>query len=247
MSETIIKGLFNPDSLNEVSKGTIHYIDIDLIEDNELNSLYSQNDIEGLKDNIKEFHLKEPLIVHKNNNGTYRLMSGHRRLKACKLLCEEGTSIIYSDRELKDKLPCIYDETEYADEDDELLAIISSNTQRILSKQERIKIFETLKEIYVRKCEKGQKPKGREREVISKWLGVSERTIQNYKSESPVEQVQIQNNKGKIIKRFSSLEKYFTDFDDDRYNDDEINEIKAAAIPAINIILNTLNISISEL
>ena len=54
-------------------------------------------------------------------------------------------------------------------------------------------------------------------------------------------------NKEKIIKRLSSLEKYFTDLDVKGYSSDELKEIRENAIPAINAILQCLNIDIDRL
>lgn len=247
MESSVTRGLFNLDSLNEATKGTIHKIDIEQIEENKLNSLYSQDDIDGLKDNIKEFQLSQPLVVKKIGNNMYRLISGHRRLKACKQLFAEGELLYFFNKEFNGCVPCIFDEKEYVNEDDELLAIISSNSQRILSKKERKQIYEALQAIYDHKCANGEKPPGKAREVISKWMGVSARTVQNYKTELLEEPVSKTGNKEKIVKRFVSLEKYFTDLDVKTYSSDELKEIREIAIPAINAILQCLNIDIDRL
>ncbi len=247
MEENITQGLFNIDSLNEAAKGKVRAIDIDLIEENRLNDLYSQEDIDGLKDNIREFQLSQPLIVRKINNSKYRLISGHRRLKACRELFSEGGTLYFFDKEYHHQLPCILDEKEYKDEDDELLAIVSSNSQRILSKEERKKIYEALNTIYEHKCAKGEKPPGRAREIISRWMGISARTVQNYKSESNNEKPEKPNNTIKIIKRFVSLERLFTDLDKKDLEDEDLISIKEAAIPAINTVMQMLDIEITDL
>ena len=79
MEENITRGLFNPDSLTEAAKGKIKAIDTYLIRENKLNEIYSQDDIECLKENIKEFQLSQPLVVRKNPDGSYTIISGHRR------------------------------------------------------------------------------------------------------------------------------------------------------------------------
>jgi len=247
MNENITRGLFNPDSLNEASKGTVKAIDYYLIKENELNDIYSQDDIECLKDNILEFQLSQPIIVRKNKNNSYTIISGHRRFKACKQIFKEGNKLMYFDKEYINQIPCIIDNKEYEDSDDELLAIVSSNAARVLSSEERKKIYLKLKEIYDRKCRQGKKPSGRERETIASWMGISQRTVTNYKKELQNDIVQKQNNKGKYLKRLNSLECRFTDFESSQYSQEDIQELKSAAIPAINIIMQRLDIDLSEL
>ena len=73
MDENITRGLFNPDSLTEASKGKVKAIDAYLIKENKLNEIYSQDDIDGLKENIWEFQLSQPIVVRKNKDGTYTI------------------------------------------------------------------------------------------------------------------------------------------------------------------------------
>ena len=183
MEKSITRGLFNVDSLAEASKGKIRAIDTYLIRENRLNEIYSQDDIDVLKENIKEFQLSQPLVVRKTKEGLYIILSGHRRFKACKAIFEEGKPLYYFDKKFINQIPCVVDNREYRNEDDEFLAIVSSNAARVLSSDERKKIYLKLKEIYVRKCASGEKPPGRERETIASWMGVTDRTVQNYKKQ----------------------------------------------------------------
>ena len=247
MEENITKGLFNLDSLNEASKGTVRAIDYYLIKENELNDVYSQDDIDCLKDNIMEFQLSQPIIVRKNKNNSYTIISGHRRFKACVEIFKEGNKLMYFDKEYVNQIPCIIINKEYENADDEFLAIVSSNAARVLTAEERKNIYIKLKEIYDRKCKLGKKPPGRERETIASWMGISQRTIGNYKKELKNENIQKQNNKGRYIKKLSSLEYRFIDFDPNQYSEEELIELKSVAIPAINIVMQRLDIDLSEL
>lgn len=247
MEENITRGLFNPDSLTEAAKGKIKAIDTYLIRENKLNEIYSQDDIECLKENIKEFQLSQPLVVRKNNDGSYTIISGHRRFKACKAIFEEGNKLYYFDKEFINQIPCVIDSKIYRNEDDEFLAIVSSNAARVLSSDERKAIYLKLKEIYDRKCAAGEKPKGRERETIAAWMGVTDRTVQNYKKQTEGDHVQRQNNSGKILKKISGIEHYFTDLKTDIYTDEELEHLRQSAIPAINILMTRLNIDIRDL
>lgn len=247
MEENITRGLFNPNSLTEAAKGKIKAIDTYLIRENRLNEIYSQDDIECLKENIKEFQLSQPLVVRKNNDGSYTIISGHRRFKACKAIFEEGAALYYFDREFLNQIPCVIDSKIYRNEDDEFLAIVSSNAARVLSSEERKAIYLKLKEIYDRKCAAGEKPKGRERETIAAWMGVTDRTVQNYKKQTEGDNVQRQNNSGKILKKISGIERYFTDLEMDIYTDEELEHLRQSAIPAINILMMRLNIDVRDL
>ena len=247
MEENITRGLFNPDSLTEAAKGKIKAIDTYLIRENKLNEIYSQDDIDCLKENIKEFQLSQPLVVRKNPDGSYTIISGHRRFKACKAIFEEGDALYYFDKEFVNQIPCVIDNKVYRNEDDEFLAIVSSNAARVLSSDERKAIYLKLKEIYDRKCAAGEKPKGRERETIAAWMGVTDRTVQNYKKQTEGDHVQKQNNSGKILKKISGIEHYFTDLKTDIYTDEELEHLRQSAIPAINILMMRLNINVRDL
>ena len=247
MEENVTRGLFNIDSLNEASKGKVRAIETCLLKENRLNDIYSQEDIDLLKDNIEEFQLSQPLVVKKNDDNSYTILSGHRRFKACRKLFEEGKNLYFFDKEFINQIPCVVDSRIYANEDDEFLAIVSSNASRVLTADERKAIYIRLKEIYDRKCISGEKPKGREREVIASWMGVTDRTIQNYKTKTDPGKVQLQNNKGKIVKKLSGLEKYFTNIELGNYSQNEIDEIRQTAIPAINAVMESLDINVSEL
>lgn len=77
----------------------IIYIDIDDLESNPKN-FYGLRDVNALAGLIAVSHLVEPLTVSKQDDGKYRIISGHRRRAAVQKLLDEG---IYSER----KLPCI--------------------------------------------------------------------------------------------------------------------------------------------
>ena len=247
MDENITRGLFNPDSLMEASKGTIKAIDYYLISENKLNDIYSQEDIDLLKENIEEFQLSQPLVVRRNSNKGYTIISGHRRFKACRQLFAENKPLYYFDKKYINQIPCIIDNKEYKNEDDEFLAIVSSNASRVLSSDERKNIYLKLKEIYDHKCAAGERPRGKERETIASWMGVTDRTVSNYKKKLKEENIQKQNDTYKIIKRFTGIERLFTDINISNYNDEDIVKMRQAIIPAINSVMNKLDIDINDL
>lgn len=78
-------------------------------------------------------------------------------------------------------------------------------------------------------------------------MGVTDRTVQNYKKELQNGQTQRQNNSGKIVKKLTGIERYFTDLDIDAYSSEEKNSFRQAAIPAINTVMQMLDIDVKDL
>ena len=111
MEESVTRGLFNADSLSEAAKGKVRAIDVYLLKENRLNEVFSQDDIDLLKENIEEFQLSQPLVVKRNTDGSYTIISGHRRYKACKKLFDEGKVLRFFDKEYINQIPCILDES----------------------------------------------------------------------------------------------------------------------------------------
>ncbi len=56
-----------------------------------------------------------------------------------------------------------------------------------------------------------------------------------------------QTERKKLMKKLTSLENSFTDLDPGFYSQEDLQEMKAEAIPLINIILQRLDIDASEL
>lgn len=78
----------------------IEYIDIDKIVPDPEN-FYELSDIDALAENISLFGLRQPLRVREQADGTYMIVSGHRRYTALKkIIAEDG-------REDLREVPCI--------------------------------------------------------------------------------------------------------------------------------------------
>lgn len=110
---------------------TIKKIKIEKITKNE-NNFYSMENIEELSENIKVNGLITPLIVTKVGDN-YKLISGHRRFEALKLLDKKEVEAIL---------------VEYEDEVKEELALLEANSQRILTKAERDQEIKLKKDLY---------------------------------------------------------------------------------------------------
>lgn len=153
---------------NEYIVQMIHYKK--LIENEE--NFYSTKDVESLADSIVlAGEIKQPLLVTREEPGTYKIIAGHRRFKAAKLNIERG----HKEFEF---LPCKIEDT------DELLTefdlIITNSTQRERNEFEKMKEVQKLKEIIPRLAGNEQ-IKGRAlRSMVADGLNISETKVANY-------------------------------------------------------------------
>ena len=135
------------DILDNKSDFDLRFIEIDKIVPNP-NNFYELNGIKELSENIKEFGLNQNLEVveiHDNGEKKYRLIGGHRRYEAIKLLINDG------DDRFK-KVPCKVNRS--LDEIEEQLRLIKSNSDtRELTPQEKREQMKQLIELYKKKQE----------------------------------------------------------------------------------------------
>ena len=135
------------DILDNKSDFDLRFIEIDKIVPNP-NNFYELNGIKELSENIKEFGLNQNLEVveiHDNGEKKYRLIGGHRRYEAIKLLLNDG------DDRFK-KVPCKVNRS--LNEIEEQLRLIKSNSDtRELTPQEKREQMKQLIELYKKKQE----------------------------------------------------------------------------------------------
>ena len=95
---------------------TIKNINIDLLIPFENHPFKKRDGIENeeLKDSVKENGLLEPIIVRSFSAGTFEIISGHRRVEACKELGIQTVPAIVRD------MP----------KDEAVIAMVDSNLQR---------------------------------------------------------------------------------------------------------------------
>lgn len=171
------------ETINYGNTATIYTPSIAKIITNELNDVFKVEDVSDLKTSIETNGLKVPLTVVKDNEN-YRLISGHRRLKAIKEIFAEGKKIKFGNKEYDGLVPCMF-ENAYENEDDEFLNLVANNIQRKKTPEEIAAVVRRGKEIYDRKLESGEIVKNDvpAREIIGKMVGVSGRTVDKYLKE----------------------------------------------------------------
>lgn len=149
-------------------------IDIDKIIPNE-NNFYSTEEIENLKGSIIALGLQHNLTVSKKDeNGKYKIISGHRRYKAIQELIADGELHIKT-------LPCKIDNKTELEQ--RLALIVSNSTSREISPAEKMKQVEELKAIAKElKNSKDTKIKGKTRDFIAEQLNMSKSEVARYEA-----------------------------------------------------------------
>lgn len=142
-------------------------VDIDDIEENEEN-FYNLSEIEMLADDIERQGLKQNLVIIKNPDNAqkpYKLIGGHRRCAALRLLIEQN-------RRNSKKVPC-YLEGETSPTVAKMNLIMLNAMARKYTDAERIQEYDELVQLYDQLEAEGKPIKGRLRENIAKALNIS--------------------------------------------------------------------------
>lgn len=153
----------------------LRHIQVDKIIPNPEN-FYELTNIEDLAESIKEFGVMQNLeVVEVEEDGEkmYRLITGHRRLEAVKLLISQG-------KEIK-TIPCTVERN--LTKDEEKLRLIKSNSDtRELTQEEKRRQVEMLNVIYKVKAEKkGEKINKKElKEIVANNTGISAKQVERY-------------------------------------------------------------------
>lgn len=167
MSTRILSSLLNAQSQAPTPAGQkmqVVMVPRELIMANPDNKkIYIVGDVSGLKDDIRENGVRQPLEVIRWANG-YKLIGGERRLTACKQLADEGDKRFES-------LPCLILDSK-GELDDKIALITANATARDLTDGERVAQYEALKDALTRKKKAGQL-EGKVRDECCRILGLS--------------------------------------------------------------------------
>lgn len=167
MSTGLLSSLLNTQSQTPTPAGQkmqVVMVPRELILPNPDNKkIYIVGDVSGLKDDILENGVRQPLEVIRWSNG-YKLIGGERRLTACKQLADEGDKRFES-------LPCLILDSK-GELDDKIALITANATARDLTDGERVAQYEALKDALTRKKKAGQL-EGKVRDECCRILGLS--------------------------------------------------------------------------
>lgn len=154
----------------------VQYIEYDKLKPNPVNTkYYKTDDIEVLADSILDKGLIQPLTVVSDGDGTYTIISGHRRYLAIKFI---------NDNVLSDKfksVPSIIRDIKTELEKEELL-IDGNLWNRNKTDAERAKEIAGKKAILEQRKKNGEYIPGRIMSIIANEIGISERQAKKLNS-----------------------------------------------------------------
>lgn len=151
----------------------IEYIDISLIKADSRN-FYSVDGIEELAANIELCGLQQPIRVRPDSDGTFTVVSGHRRRAALCLLAEEGKAQFKS-------VACIVERGQASDALQELRLIYANSDTRTMSAADIAKQAERVELLLYQLKEEGVDFPGRMRDHVAEACKVSKSKLSRLK------------------------------------------------------------------
>lgn len=170
MSASLLNGLMNAQSQTSTPAGQQMQVVMipsrNIIPNPDNDEIYTIGNMDGLKDDIRQHGLRQPLevIPVEGEPDRYMLISGHRRWAACGILSACGESRF-------DALPCLIRES-HGKLDDRIALITANATARDLTDGERLAQYEALKDALTKKKAAGQL-EGKVRDEVCRILGLS--------------------------------------------------------------------------
>lgn len=170
MSTGLLNSLMNAQSQTATPAGQQMQVVMipsrNIIPNPDNDEIYTIGNMDGLKDDIRQHGLRQPLevIPVEGEPDRYMLISGHRRWAACGILSACGDSRF-------DSLPCLIRES-HGKLDDRIALITANATARDLTDGERLAQYEALKNALTKKKAAGQL-EGKVRDEVCRILGLS--------------------------------------------------------------------------
>ena len=170
MSTGLLNSLMNAQSQTATPAGQQMQVVMipskNIIPNPDNDEIYTIGNMDGLKDDIQQYGLRQPLevIPVEGEPDRYMLISGHRRWAACGILSACGESRFNS-------LPCLIRES-HGELDDRIALITANATARDLTDGERLAQYEALKDALTKKKSAGQL-EGKVRDEVCRILGLS--------------------------------------------------------------------------
>lgn len=143
----------------------IQYINLELLDADEAN-FYTIKDIDKLAANIELCGLQQPLRVHPEENGRYKVVSGHRRRAALHLLAKD-------DPDKWRQVACIVERGDASPAMRELRLILANSDTRQLTSSEVSKQAERVERLLYQLKEEGVEFPGRMRDQVANACKVS--------------------------------------------------------------------------
>ncbi len=136
----------------------IEYIPIGQIEADPGN-FYDLPKLEELANSISIIGLQEPVVVRPVDDGRYRIISGHRRTAALRILIDRG--------EHDDKVMCIVERQQESEALTQLKLIMGNSENRVLTSAEQARQVEETQQLIYQLKQEGFDFPGRVRDYVS--------------------------------------------------------------------------------
>ena len=136
----------------------IEYIHIGQIEADPGN-FYDLPKLEELANSISIIGLQEPVVVRPVGDGRYRIISGHRRTAALRILIDRG--------EHDDKVMCIVERQQESEALTQLKLIMGNSENRVLTSSEQARQVEETQQLIYQLKQEGFDFPGRVRDYVS--------------------------------------------------------------------------------
>ena len=156
------------DSVPDLDTGRqqIVYLPIEQIE-RDPDNFYSMDGVDELAGSIEMLGLQQPLLVRPSEDGKYIVISGHRR-RAAILLIRDGGS-----QQFAEGVPCIIDTGTASEALRKLKLILANSDTRKMTSADENRQAEQIEEILRELSEQGIEFKGRFRDWVAKFSGMS--------------------------------------------------------------------------
>lgn len=168
-------------------------ISLEKIEENSKN-FYELSTIDQLIESIKTNGLYNPIIVYQIDDDKYRIISGHQRFNACKKLNYTEIKAIVINK--------------FETVEEEEIAIIETNRQRVKTKEEKYEEIQKVKALYTKLKKEGIKKyqKANINKLTAEVVGVSAETVKKVTAEKKVKSKELDVEE-KINKEVAKLNK----------------------------------------
>lgn len=203
------------EDLSNSQRYKIYLLDLQEVYPNQANC-YDLQDLDLLAESIKEGGLLSIIEVYQEDNKNI-LLSGHRRLAACKKIVEEGNRYSFDGEDITGKIPAVI-KGKPQNSVKESLHLIQANNQRDLSDEVKRKVIDLLDDLIENNSEDFHLEKGERRALrIAEYTGYSINYVKSYLAErnkalkngdesSPQEKTEV-DHFSKAIKKVAKLDK----------------------------------------
>lgn len=166
----VLKDVSNLDTRRE----QITYLPIDNL-DSDAGNFYVLRDIDALADNISVAGLQQPIRVRAGSEpGRYTIVSGHRRMAACRKLAEENP-------EAWREVPCIIETDDASPALQQLRLIYANANTRQLTSAEMSEQAQQVEKLLYELKEEGYDFPGRMRDHVAETVGASKTKLARLK------------------------------------------------------------------